>query len=161
MGEKALNDKDHAYAADRGEMLLNQYNWPFPWWRIAYHSIKVEIPPERRALMRWVYLLWWSQCGALALNFWLWLFFFFGGGDIPGDASPTMTVLISLVFWLFGTVFSWRWWYRSLYYAFRDVGKPRKFIWFFMHFIVHILWSIFFVIGAPSCAVWGIIAMSD
>eukprot|EP00471_Norrisiella_sphaerica_P003833 CAMPEP_0184479906 /NCGR_PEP_ID=MMETSP0113_2-20130426/1439_1 /TAXON_ID=91329 /ORGANISM="Norrisiella sphaerica, Strain BC52" /LENGTH=250 /DNA_ID=CAMNT_0026858073 /DNA_START=216 /DNA_END=968 /DNA_ORIENTATION=+ len=127
-------------------------NWPFEWYPIEYHDIEEEIPPGKQVMMRRLYmnvLLTWA---ALVIN-WIAMLGIWFSGDQSG---PSYTLWGTL--YLLGIPGSWKFWYRPIYFAYRDKTTLRYFC-FVLSFGMHCFFVVVMALGLPNCAAGGLMTM--
>ena len=134
-------------------------NWPrcYP---ITFHSIEEDIPVPAQRIVQTGYYLWMLTCLALLFNFAtctsLWLSGHNGQGD-PTYVSPGI-FLWSALFLATGVVGGWKLWYRTMYGALRD-DRALGFLWFFLMFLAHTIFSCIAAVGVPSTSTAGVLVM--
>mmetsp|Transcript_9795 Transcript_9795/g.18672 ORF Transcript_9795/g.18672 Transcript_9795/m.18672 type:complete len:307 (+) Transcript_9795:39-959(+) len=133
-----------------------QKNWPSKCYPIAYHNIRAEIPERHRNLIRQHYtlLLWTWLC--LVFNWFAVMVVFFDPPDLKPDVAPSASEFgFSIIYLIAGSLFSWSWWYRSIYNGCKS-GKSRKWMMYFVFFFMHTVFVIVMTVGFPGAAGAGI-----
>eukprot|EP00808_Paulinella_micropora_P009259 g50030.t1 len=131
-------------------------NWPFKCYAVAYHDIEAEIPTSYQLLVRhfyaYIYMAWIS----LGWNWLLLTMAWFSG--VQNYTSGDTDFMWGSLYLAFGSVGAWKLWYRSLYYGCRD-GSARQWIFFFINFGIHIVFSGIMAVGVPKFAAGGLMFM--
>ncbi len=148
--EYALEKRMREYRTKEGA----NNNWPFACYAVAYHNIGEEIPVDDQSLVRKFYVL---VIMTWICLFWNWiciLALWFDSETSVGDTQAFWATLY-LAFGLFG---SWKLWYRSFYYGFRD-RSSKTLVFGFINFFCHIGFSIVMAMGIPATAGAGLFIM--
>jgi len=158
--EKELEKKEKYILKREREVLeagaiLKPPNWPFKCYAITYHSIVDDIPPEHQPMMRRFYFA--LLFGWFCLV-WNWLTMIVVWGTPGASDSGGSEAMWASVYVLLGIPGSWRFWYRSVYYAVRD-KKRRKWYFFFVNFAIHLAFSVVMALGVPSMGAGGLFVL--
>jgi len=138
-------------------------NWPFPFWKLAHHSIVDDIQPVYQTRVRRMYFLWVLNAVALVWNcicYIVWSTWPNAEKKRVSMSGGGAIVLISLLYACAGIPISWQWWYKWYYntYAGR-VNKGRLGMRHFFNFGLHCLFSILMAVGLEVTAGAGLLSM--
>jgi len=134
------------------EKLKYEPNWPSHCYPLLHHDIAQDIPENARFLVKCAYatvLLTW------VCLFWNWITMLSAWWS-DADSDGAMEALYASIYLLCGIPGAWQLWYRSLYFANKD-ESTRKWIAFFINFVIHILFTIVMGLGIPKTNSAGII----
>jgi len=150
--EKKINKR---WTKFRGEK-----NWPFPFWRLAHHNIKEDIPEKDWWKVRRMYFLW---CLTAFAIFWNWLCFLcwlFWPDHTEIPAPGAGVILLSSLYLVMGLPGHWLWIYKKTYNTFSGkMNKGKIGTRHFVNFGVHILFVGFMCVGIEDCASGGLFVM--
>lgn len=134
------------------EKLKYEPNWPSRCYPLLHHDIAQDIPENARFLVKCAYvtvLLTW------VCLFWNWIIMLSAWWS-DADSDGAMEALYASIYLLCGIPGAWQLWYRSLYFANKD-ESTRKWIVFFINFVIHILYTIVMGLGIPKTNSAGLI----
>lgn len=121
-------------------------NWP-KCKPILYHSIEDEIPVETQRMVRVAYVNWIITFVGYLFN-WLVIFLMFVSGTDTGVGDWFFATLVSAL----GIPLSFTLWYRALYRAAQTQGSTLAYGKFFLHWLVHMVWTVWTLVAAPTVA---------
>ena len=121
-------------------------NWP-KCKPIVYHSIVDDIPVETQRMVRVAYVTWMITFVGYLYN-WLVIFLMFVSGTDTGVGDWFFATLVSSL----GIPLSFFLWYRALYRAAQTQGSTLAYGKFFLHWLVHMVWTVWTLVAAPTVA---------
>jgi len=127
-------------------------NWPFKFYPILYHSIQDDIPVRLQPMMKKFYALLLFTWPCLVWNFITCLTVWGETGD--GGTDPVW----SGVWMVMGIPGSWVFWYKPLYDAAKN-NSSRRYLVFFIGFLIHIAFCIVIGLGTPDMGSGGLLVM--
>lgn len=161
--EEALLEREaQARSANAMEGGRVENNWPSTCYPIAYHNIAAEIPASHRSFMRQMYglCLWTWLC--LMFNWFAIIVVVLVPSDVPStDAPKSNEAFFSSAYLVLGVIGSWKLWYRAIYNAAKRSSSSR-WMFFFVNFFMHTVFSIIMAVGIPGTAgvgLWFVIEM--
>jgi len=138
-------------------------NWPFPFWKLARHSIAEDIPVEYRTRVRQMYFLWALNAVSTCWNclcYIIWAQWPHAESSKVSLSGGGAVVLISLLYVFVGIPLSWQFWYKRYYNTYAGkINNGRLGIRYFFHFGLHFVYAVIMALGFEDTAAAGLLSM--